>query len=690
MVSKRGVRTLEPGHRLNPEGIGPISANCDTPILIASHLCETPLGHRYRARQGDTPLLISTFERKLLDDGTLSARLERGLSTAVSASHPRIVGTHGFNLASVVPFAVHEDPQCTTVAQFVARRLAKARLPSIKTAIRLFDQLCEALAYLHPQSVHGLLSASTAFVDSRGQLKLFGLGEGHAALRSPNFARLVTEGLMARPGSEMGPDGRPTVATDVYLVAAFFVEVLTGRPYSDDQQLDSLLTTFSNAGTKLVRAALHRDPDERPATIDEFRGLLKKAYQSGPAGENTSRVGRVSHASVLTKVSTTQGLPEMSQPSAQKQGPGAVPTQRLGNDPSDGLEISLAAADRRGAQHDPYAGTSIGPQMRFEATPPPGGLPDGARDFDTTRPALGSKPLAPPMGLTPPPGPPPEGPPQEPSAQRAPAQSLPPLPPLPPPAPPGPLPPGPQGAYTSQEPPQQYPPQFQGPPPEQYPQPQFQIPQRAPVNHANQAVPTKIDHTDGNLSLGLGSGSLGDLALRLEDVDGTGTSEVVALEEVDLSSPMDQSAGLDRPELSHLGGGPSESARMDASELGVRLAGEDPNIRCYLAVRNDIEFGPYSLNDLRVQARDGELTSVDELLNRDVDQEFMAADHPELRPIFLRRAKTEGAQLAQDELDASLRREKLQRTMVTLRWVGLALLIFGGAGVFLWFRASGN
>ena len=128
---------------------------------------------------------------------------------------------------------------------------------------------------------------------------------------------------------------------------------------------------------------------------------------------------------------------------------------------------------------------------------------------------------------------------------------------------------------------------------------------------------------------------------------------------------------------------------MDATALGVRLTGENANLRCYLAVRNDIEFGPYSLNELRVQACEGELTSVDELLNRDLDQEFLAADHPELRPIFLRLANTQAAKLAQDKLNASLRQEKIQRTMATLKWVVLAMFVFGGAGVFLWVRANG-
>jgi hypothetical protein len=697
VVSKSGVKTLEPGHRLNPKRIGPISARSDSPILISSLLSEGPLGHRYRAAQDELSLVVSTYERSLLNDSTLARRLEQGLSMATSATHPKILGTHGFDLEGIVPFAVHADPRCTTVAQFIERRLAKARLPSVRTAMRLVDQLCEALEYLHPQSVHGLVSAASAFVNSKGALTLGGLGEGYAALRSPEFARLVTEGRIARPGREMGPKGKPEVATDVYLVAAFIVEVLTGRPYSDDRQLDSLLTTFSSSATRLIRSALHPDPDERPESVAEFHEELTEIYKQGPAADSASRIGRVSHASVLTTVSAVATPLPGQRPVAPRQpAPAGVPMPRLGNTPSDGLDVSLAGAERSGRQHDPYAGTSIGPAMRFDPTPPPGGLP------------------APPLHGTPAPGPLPG-------------------PALDPAMPPGPGPgvqhPGAQHPRAqhpgAQHPRAQHPggspriqpqaPRQHAPLPHQAPHPQAPgrvvqgpqghghpgvpaysptgplPPQAAPLNHANTAVPTQVDHAGSGLSLGLGSGSLGDLAIRLEDVDGGGTSDVISVQETDLSSPVELAPDLSEPELGYTGDGVGLGAdELDASQLGTRLAGEDPNVRCYLAIRNEIEFGPYTLDELRHQARDGKLTSVDGLINRVMDQEFLAADHPDLRPIFVRVAKQNEALLAQEAFEAEKRSERRARQVGTLGWLALAVLLFGGAGVFLWLRANGG
>ena len=57
MVSNPHVRTLEAGHRLNPDEIGPIAAASSEPIRIVAPLGPTPLGFRYRAVHAtETPL----------------------------------------------------------------------------------------------------------------------------------------------------------------------------------------------------------------------------------------------------------------------------------------------------------------------------------------------------------------------------------------------------------------------------------------------------------------------------------------------------------------------------------------------------------------------------------------------------------------------------------------------------------
>ena len=146
---------------------------------------------------------------------------------------------------------------------------------------------------------------------------------------------------------------------------------------------------------------------------------------------------------------------------------------------------------------------------------------------------------------------------------------------------------------------------------------------------------------------------------------------------------------LSEDALGHTGGGPDSSKGFDGGELAITLAEEDPAERIYLTVIDGVEYGPFSQNQLRRQVMDGKLESINTLIHRNLDREFMAADHPKLRPIFMRLAKEREALDAQVALEEEKRRVQRAHALATMKWVLLALVVFGGAGFFLWFRARG-
>lgn len=646
------MRGLEAGHRLNPDDIGPIAAISPEPIVITGTLGPTPLGTRYRAKHAGRSLLVSVFDRELLADPITRRRLEQGLGQATSATHSRILPTHGFTFEGVIPFAVHDDPRCTTVAEFVERRLKKAKLPSLRTAMRLVDQACEALEYLHPNAPHGLLSGHTTFVDAQGQLRIFGLGEGGAAWRSLGYRDQVGAGHLPRPGDEVDPSREPMVETDVYLLAAFMVEILTGKPYQDPRQLDALRTTFARQGVDLLLRALAPRPNARPNSVATFRSALQSAMAATPAKARGSSMSRVSHASTLTTLSQASQLgqlgagpprgygsqvtplpgrlgppgPPPGPPAGYGPGhgtghgtgpyppvghntgphaavPGYVPTQHTPM-PAPRLEhsaeLSLEAAERMGAQPDPYAGTSIGPGYR---PPEPGYRP----------PAPGYR------GPGPGPGPGAPGAPRSPSAA----------------------------------------PDFRGPPPG---------PPAGPG-------PGLGGGNTGELNLGLGLGDMDELAGRLSSIDGAAEQGLQLADGIDNSGTPGTQSTLD-----------SGPVPLTEEEFEIKLRAEDPKLRVYLHVKDGVERGPFAVVELVQMAETGQLTSVEELVHRELDRGLIAASHPKLRPIFLKqaeakeRAERDAAKVQQAARD----KEKHGRSTVVLIVVILAL--FGAAAAWVVLR----
>ena len=165
------------------------------------------------------------------------------------------------------------------------------------------DQLCDALEYLHSQDppiLHrdvkpanirltpSIVSGATSGHRPGGTLKLVDFGL--VKLLSPDDSRTITilQGrgtIQYTPLEQYGGDtGHTDVRSDIYSLGATLYHLLTNRPPADVKQRflepDSLPSPRSlnpRLSPRIERAilrALQMHPDERPASVAEFRAEL--------------------------------------------------------------------------------------------------------------------------------------------------------------------------------------------------------------------------------------------------------------------------------------------------------------------------------------------------------------------------------------------------------------------------------
>lgn len=176
------------------------------------------------------------------------------------------------------------------------------------------EQLCDALSYLHTQDppvLHRDIKPSNIKLTPRGMVKLVDFGL--VKLLQPDESRTVTvvqgRGTVAyTPLEQYGGDtGHTDVRSDIYSLGATLYHLLTGQPPADAKQRflkpGSLIPPrdinprISPRTEKAILAAIAQHPDDRPASVEEFRKLLFAAdtpqvQTPAPASETAASLWR--------------------------------------------------------------------------------------------------------------------------------------------------------------------------------------------------------------------------------------------------------------------------------------------------------------------------------------------------------------------------------------------------------------
>ena len=228
----------------------------------------------------------------------LVERFRREARAASKIGHPNIVDvTDSGSTADGSVYFVMEYLEGVELGSVIEREGAL----DVARALRITGQICRALTAAHREGIiHRDLKPENIFLITRGgeadivKVLDFGIAKTTEA-EAARERRLTSPGMAMGTPEYMAPEqaaGRPADArTDIYSLGAIMYEMCTGLPPYQGDNFMEILTKKATVDppapisvraelplqvSELVMAAMSRNPDERPQTMDSLEYELNK------------------------------------------------------------------------------------------------------------------------------------------------------------------------------------------------------------------------------------------------------------------------------------------------------------------------------------------------------------------------------------------------------------------------------
>ncbi|MCA9700033.1 MAG: hypothetical protein KC431_21085, partial [Myxococcales bacterium] len=280
---------LAPGAIVDPEDLRVPGERPGTPVVVLDDLGEQAHGHRFRARQGKSLLLLTVLTPEVTMQREVRDLLLHRLLQVTDLVHPNLLPTYGWVPLPLSEdgfdtlFVVRPDPGCPTLRQWLHEVWQAGHTLDPLNAVAIAVQVCEALAALHERCAHGYVTVDNVFMYPTGgmpQALLAAAGEGVVVPFAPGFDAFATSGYLPMAGSELyEPPHQPRVETDVLGVAGLVLEILTGRPLEPGMSLAPF--GLPPRLERILQVACQASPEDRPKDILMFSRRLQAAVGLG-------------------------------------------------------------------------------------------------------------------------------------------------------------------------------------------------------------------------------------------------------------------------------------------------------------------------------------------------------------------------------------------------------------------------
>ena len=265
------------------------------------------MGAVYKAKQSDLnrEVAIKILPLEIADEQGFSARFTREAQSLAKLNHPNIVTVFDFGRLEGLFYFVMEYVDGLTLREL----LADGKL-SPPHALKIIQQICEALQYAHDEGVvHRDIKPENVLIDRRGRVKIadFGLAK---FVGSRDDTITGTGHVLGTP-HYMAPEqvhGNPNIdhRADIYSLGVVFYEVLTGElplgrwePPSSHADVDLRLD-------EVVSRSLEKEPRRRYQHASEVRLDVDSIVDNEAPEFSPTRDGR--------RTSTQARGPSMNEP----------------------------------------------------------------------------------------------------------------------------------------------------------------------------------------------------------------------------------------------------------------------------------------------------------------------------------------------------------------------------------------
>ncbi len=262
----------------------------------------------YRAEHPDRGrCAVKILKERMRHDPTAVKRFLREAGYGSRVEHPSVVCTYDYGEEDDLYYLALEWAEGEPLSQFVHRsgRLAP------ELTVELISQLAGALSAAHAEGIiHRDLKPENIVYDPATQsVKLLDFGIARDA-QADATERLTRTGFFVGTLNYVAPEALSgelvSESADIYSLATIAYYLLTSiHPYpgrSPRELFQQLLTQdprplneavdqvrFSEALQAAIMAALARDPDARPPTVEDFAQSLRQALEGGVAVDASPR-----------------------------------------------------------------------------------------------------------------------------------------------------------------------------------------------------------------------------------------------------------------------------------------------------------------------------------------------------------------------------------------------------------------
>ena len=294
--------------------------------IIGSRLGGGGFGTVYEARhtKNGTRAALKVLHAHFVASGEMLARFDREIQVLARLRHPNIV--------QIVDAGFDRDGRPYLCMELLVGRdlstLIGARALSVAEARRVFEPLCEAIAFAHELGIiHRDLKASNVFVCeplSRVVLLDFGIAKLSDALApelTASHQSLGTPGCMA---PEQIHGARADARTDIYSLGSLLFHMVTGQqPFHDPSET---MTQYLHLHARRPRAsavapdaprvddvivrAMAIEPSER---FQDVRSLLTALRTAMRESRHPDVVSTIDHFAILVSVDDTTAGAELDE-----------------------------------------------------------------------------------------------------------------------------------------------------------------------------------------------------------------------------------------------------------------------------------------------------------------------------------------------------------------------------------------
>ena len=249
------------------------------------------MGTVYRAHDA---LVNENIALKFMRSSLLQTERARNLflqeaQVARRLRHDKIIAVHDINFTPEgILYISMEFLEGEPLRDVIRRHRLERRMPEIRYAVRIVDQMLAGLEYAHKYVIHRDIKPENVMVMSNERVKLLDFGLATAAVYetpTPPEAQRHTPKKVVGTLEYAAPEqrmGQPMdLRADIYAVGLVFRELLTLRsPVEDPWHIEECRRDVAPAVLDVAYKALAADRDDRFQDARSFREALHNAYHT--------------------------------------------------------------------------------------------------------------------------------------------------------------------------------------------------------------------------------------------------------------------------------------------------------------------------------------------------------------------------------------------------------------------------